>query len=468
MFYISTRNSKKILSLKDYLLQPSNFQLDGLFLPSFVRRFGESDLAKMSQMDYSSLFSFVMSSFLESVIDQGELDLIIKETFTAKNFGNDIIKIDDSARTYVVSDLTKGPSGSYNDYSAIFLTKLLDYLCEKEKVKIKIFERNLLCNGIATLSAVSKTNNLSSIILTKLKVSDYELSLLNRYKRSNDKIFQIDGSNQFLDSFFNNIIDNSGFIESKNIYFINEINCLSILCYVPIFFYTYFKIHMKPFCVSLADDHLGFAVAAYIAKTMGLPIRKIIIGIEKNLFLHTLFKEGSAVVKNDVYDGAISTLVGSVPNNLERLLYYFYNSNQSAVKRIISELYLNNKYNLNSNILNIMTNDFFVSNSVGSFDITGEIYGLARESSTYLDPSFIIYKLAFEQASASLGGQVKNIPCVLFNIFDASCNLDFINNSVGYEVKNIVRNYDNTMINTDNFLQLKADKNLILQQLINI
>ncbi|MEN9781855.1 MAG: hypothetical protein RL208_5, partial [Pseudomonadota bacterium] len=363
MFYISARNSKKILSLKDYLLQPANFQLDGLFLPSFVRRFGESDLLKMSQMDYASLFSFVMGSFLESLMPQSELDFLINETFSAKNFGNDIIKIDDSARTFVVSDLTKGPSGSYNDYSIIFLTKLLDYLCEKEKIKIRIFERNLLCNGIATLNAVSKTSNLSSVILTKLKVSDYELSLLNKYKKDDDKIFQIDCSNQFLDNFYNNIIDNSGFLESKNIYFINEINCLSVLCYVPIFFHTFFKIHMKPFCVSLADDHLGFAAAAYIAKAMGLPIRKIIIGIEKNLFLHTLFKEGVAVIKNDVYDGAVSTLVGRVPNNLERLLYYFYNSNQSSVKRIISELYLNNKYNLNSNILNIMNSDFFVSNS---------------------------------------------------------------------------------------------------------
>ncbi|MEN9781868.1 MAG: hypothetical protein RL208_18, partial [Pseudomonadota bacterium] len=92
----------------------------------------------------------------------------------------------------------------------------------------------------------------------------------------------------------------------------------------------------------------------------------------------------------------------------------------------------------------------------------------ARESSTYLDPSFVVSKLAFEQASASLGGQVKNVPCVLFNIFDASYNLDFINNTVGYEVKNVIRNYDKTKIGTDRFMQLKANENLVLQQLISI
>ena len=80
MNYFSTRDKSLKFSFKDIFLRglaPGG----GLFLPSEIKHYSKSELAKLSQLSYEDLATEILFNFCSSDIEKIELKSLIKKAY---------------------------------------------------------------------------------------------------------------------------------------------------------------------------------------------------------------------------------------------------------------------------------------------------------------------------------------------------------------------------------------------------
>ena len=229
------------------------------------------------------------------------------------------------------------------------------------------------------------------------------------------------------------IYNNTSLREMINLTFINELNVLNILAYIPAFFKMALRLDFQPFCVAVPTSNMSLGMAAYFAKKMGLPIAKIILGVEKNNFFFDFQNNGAANTKKEVEDGN-SVLYSNYPTNFERLLFYMYGANQASVKRAIQELETNGIYKLNDTTMRKFRDDFFVTICDNQMSQRNGIFSMVREKKIPVDVHLAISRIAANNALSEIGSQISMLPIVVFNTLDYRRNLEFVNASLGYEI----------------------------------
>ena len=229
------------------------------------------------------------------------------------------------------------------------------------------------------------------------------------------------------------IYNNTSLREMINLTFINELNVLNILAYVPAFFKMALKLDFQPFCVAVPTSNMSLGMAAYFAKKMGLPIAKIMLGVEKNNFFFDFQNNGAANTKKEVEDGN-SSLYSNYPTNFERLLFYMYGANQASVKRAIQELETNGIYKLNDTTMRKFRDEFFVTICDNQMSQRNGIFSMVREKKIPVDLHFAISRIAANNALSEIGSQISMLPIIVFNTLDYRRNLEFVNASLGYEI----------------------------------
>ncbi|PHN16254.1 threonine synthase [Candidatus Tremblaya phenacola] len=123
----------------------------------------------------------------------------------------------------------------------------------------------------------------------------------------------------------------------------NSINWVRLLFQTTYYFSSYFRVTIasKEYVTFLIPSgNFGNAFAGFISKTMGLPIRRIIIATNENNVLEEFFKAGTYQVRK-----ASSLLSTNTPSmdiskasNLERLLLELLNRNSNILFKVFQQI----------------------------------------------------------------------------------------------------------------------------------
>ena len=118
-----------------------------------------------------------------------------------------------------------------------------------------------------------------------------------------------------------------------NLAAVNSINWVRIMGQIVYYFWSYFRVSSKfdPMSFVVPSGNFGNAYAGYISKKMGLPIKKIIIGSNKNDILTRFFKTGKMKIKKTLTSLSPSMDI-QVSSNFERLLFDFYENGKMIEK----------------------------------------------------------------------------------------------------------------------------------------
>ena len=118
-----------------------------------------------------------------------------------------------------------------------------------------------------------------------------------------------------------------------NLAAVNSINWVRIMGQIVYYFWSYFRVSNRfdPMSFVVPSGNFGNAYAGYISKKMGLPIKKIIIGSNKNDILTRFFKTGKMKIKKTLTSLSPSMDI-QVSSNFERLLFDFYENGKMIEK----------------------------------------------------------------------------------------------------------------------------------------
>lgn len=102
--------------------------------------------------------------------------------------------------------------------------------------------------------------------------------------------------------------------------------------------------------VAVPTGNFGNILAAYYAKRMGLPVKKLICASNVNHILTDFFNTGIYDRNREFYKTITPSMDILISSNLERLLYHETNGDTNRVKKFMQELNSTGKYKIDSSL----------------------------------------------------------------------------------------------------------------------
>ena len=470
MFFVSTRNAKTLSHFKDAVLNIIPDQQGGLFAPSFFTPMDFNKIYHLASNNYKDILIKILHIFSDGYLSEITLNKLLTDVFqnfnrgfgyigrALKCYSDNIFTIQTLQDNLHVINLTHGPTGCCKDYGYCVAASIINHLSQQDGKTRAIIDVSNGISGLSSAWALKNKQYLKGFILLCTKQEPSLKALVAQADKEINNVYftHVDADCNFIDQMQYSINKNNSLKEFTNLTFINEMNLLNILAYLPFFFKAYVRCNYKPFCVSVPTGNMSLGMAAFFAKKIGIPIKKIILATEKNDFFPTLQESKIAINKDQIETGCSSFTV-NIPSNFERLLFYLYESNQASVKRTMEELEGSGRYKISDSLLAKFKEHFFVAECNNTFTIRQTIYSTIREKELYIEQHYALAKMGIDIAKSEIPNEVNNSPIVIFNTLDYRRNINFVNASLGYDLEHVQYPWTEADIKNFHTTEIKAD-----------
>ncbi|HTQ75400.1 MAG TPA: threonine synthase [Burkholderiales bacterium] len=325
MRYVSTRGGKPQAFTAILLegLAPDG----GLYLPEKFPRLASSELSAMRGMGYRGLAFAVLSKFIDD-IPAAELRGLVDATYTRKTFGSDDItpvkKLEDGL--YLLG-LSEGPSLAFKDVALQLLGNLFEYALGKRGERINILGATSGDTGSSAEYALRGKKNVNVFMLSPQgRMSAFQAAQM--YSLQDANIFNIAIRGVFDDcqDIVKAISGDAAFKAKHRIGAVNSINWARIVAQTVYYFKAYFAVTKKsgdPVSFSVPSGNFGNVYAGHVARSMGLPIKRLIVATNENDVLDEFFRTGRYRVRKaaEVQATSSPSMDISKSSNFERYAY---------------------------------------------------------------------------------------------------------------------------------------------------
>lgn len=324
MNFISTRNQslRKTLSEAIYCGLADD---GGLFMPEFMPKIALNSFT--DNLTYPVFAEKILHEFFkDDVLDHYLLDMCTR----AFSFPIPLNKLDQ--HTYLL-ELFHGPTSSFKDFGARFLAECLDHLANKKKTTILVATSG--DTGSAVASAFYRKNNINVIILyPKGQISKRQEQQITCWD-TNILALAVNGTFDDCQRLVKSAFTHPWWQEHTTLSSANSINIGRLLPQIIYYAYSslqfYQQHHVAPGYI-VPTGNLGNATAGYFAKSMGFPIREIVLATNENKTISDYLQSGEYRPRPSIATLANAMDVGN-PSNFERL-HYLFNTFDSFKKNV--------------------------------------------------------------------------------------------------------------------------------------
>ena len=355
MEYISTRNKNLNFGFKDVFLRglaPDG----GLFIPKKIKTYSESELKNLSKMSYIELATEIISNFCSPELEKNKLNKLINKSyknFTTKN----VVEIKKIGDINLV-ELYHGPTLAFKDIAMQVIGNMYDELQVSPNKKINIVVATSGDTGSAAISALNDKKNINVFVLhPHNKISNIQRKIMTTIGSNNIYNIAIKGTFDDCQKIVKDMFYENSFREKINMSAVNSINWARIVCQVVYYFYSSFKFQEKKINFSVPTGNFGDIYAGYVAKKMGLPIKKLIVATNENDILQRVINSGE-YKPSKVKPSLSPSMDVQISSNFERLLFDVLNQDDKKVSNLMSNLLSKGSFKLSSEEVNIIKKDF--------------------------------------------------------------------------------------------------------------
>ncbi len=130
---------------------------------------------------------------------------------------------------------------------------------------------------------------------------------------------------------------------------VNSVNWARVMAQIVYYFYAWYRIGMpQKFEVAVPTGNFGNIFAGYLARSMGLPIHKLILATNSNDILARFFNTGR-YQRGDVHFSLSPAMDIQVSSNFERYLYYKLDGDSGKVNEFMASFLNTGHASLNFN-----------------------------------------------------------------------------------------------------------------------
>ena len=396
MKYISTRQNSEPLGFEDILLQglaPDG----GLYVPEFLPKFSPSQMKEMAKLDYPDLAFKIIHPFVGGEINDADLKNIINKSY--KTFSHDAIApLKQISSNEYLLELFHGPTLAFKDFALQMLGNLLDHFLKKSNQKVAIIGATSGDTGSAAIMGCKACENVEIFILHPYdRVSEVQRRQMTTVLDYNVHNIAVKGNFDDCQAFVKQMfmLQSSGkdFLKGKKIVAVNSINWARIMSQIIYYFYAALRLGASEDCpvsFSVPTGNFGDIYAGYLAKKMGLPIKKLIIATNSNDIL-TRFVKNNDYSRRDLIDTLSPSMNIQVSSNFERLLFNTYKDagRPKELANLIRNFEQNGALKVEPQILENIRRDFdsYSIDDDATCDLIKQLY---RKTGETFDPHSVI------------------------------------------------------------------------------
>ena len=231
--------------------------------------------------------------------------------------------------------LTNGPTYSFKDYAARFYGRALNYFLKKRKLRRVVIVATSGDTGGAVADALYKLDNVDVVVFyPKGSISPGQRAQMTTLGE-NVYAFEVNGDFDACQALAKYLLNDKDF--AKQIFNDKEIftsaNSISVGRLLPQMvypFYAYSKVK-EEFIASIPSGNFGDMMGTVVAKEMGLPVSKIICGVNENTIFPEFLETGKYITRS-AKNSPSSAMIVSHPSNVARLID-FYNGHISDIRK---------------------------------------------------------------------------------------------------------------------------------------
>jgi threonine synthase len=398
MRYKSTRGGVKDLSFTDAFLM--GLATDGgLIVPENIP---QVDLDKLSSLTYKELAFEIFSLFIDD-IDKQDIKNLIEKSYSTFDT-DEVAPVVKQDGVYIL-ELFHGPTFAFKDIALQFLGNLFEYTLKKTGSYINILGATSGDTGSAAIYGLRGKENVNIFILHPHgKVSPIQELQMTTVNDENVYNLAIKGTFDDCQYIVKSIFNDLEFKNRYKLGAVNSINWARILAQIVYYFYAYFKSGVEELYFSVPTGNFGDIFAGYVAKRMGLPIKKLILATNSNDILYRFVNFGDYSIAN-VVETLSPSMDIQIASNFERYLYYLFNEDAQKVKSLMDEFSKTRKLSFDDEMM-AKVREEFESYRVDVDSTLSTIEAFYKETGYVIDPH------TASGVKAMLDSSYKNAICL--------------------------------------------------------
>lgn len=336
MNYQSTRGKVRGIPFKDAVMM-GLAEDGGLLLPESIPLLDAAELDQLAELPYPELAFRIISRYATD-IPAGDLRQLIDRSYA--NFSSPEVTPVVKQNGVHILELFHGPTLAFKDVALQLLGNLFEYLLEERGEQMNILGATSGDTGSAAIYGVRGKKNINIFILhPHKKVSPIQELQMTTVTDPNVFNLAIRGTFDDGQDIVKQIFGDLDFKRRYALGSINSINWARVMAQIVYYFYAWGQVSratgQREVYFSVPTGNFGDIFAGYIAKRMGLPIRRLVLATNANDILTRFIKTGDYSISS-VNPTLSPSMDIQIASNFERYLFYLYDENPGMVRNVIA------------------------------------------------------------------------------------------------------------------------------------
>lgn len=335
--YCSTRGKAPLLGFEDTVI--AGLATDGgLYLPERWPRFTPDALQLMRELDYPALAARVIAPFALPAVKEAELAEIAADAY--HSFGHeDVAPLKPIAEGEWMLELFHGPTLAFKDYALQVLGRLFELVLNRRGTRMTIIGATSGDTGSAAIEACRDRPAIEIFMLhPKGRVSEVQRRQMTTVTSANVHNIAVEGTFDDCQALVKDMFNDAPFRERYRLGAVNSINWARIVAQVVYYVRAALALGApdRPVSFAVPTGNFGNVFSGYVARCIGVPIKRLIIGSNRNDILTRFFATGRMEL-GEVYPTLSPSMDIQISSNFERLLFEIYDRDGAAVQRLMDQ-----------------------------------------------------------------------------------------------------------------------------------
>ncbi len=326
MKYGSTRGRAASQSFTEILLEglaPDG----GLMVPEQWPRLTRAKLDAMRDLAYPRL-AFEILRFFADDFPGGELKSLVERTYTAEVFGTpEITPLATLEPNLHLLRLSNGPTLAFKDLAMQLLGNLFEHVLDRRDGRLNVLGATSGDTGSAAEHALKGKSRVDVFMLSPHgRMSAFQRAQMYSLADPNIHNIAVEGMFDDCQDVVKAVNLDAAFKERHGIGAVNSINWARVVAQVVYYFKGYFAVtraNDEPVSFAVPSGNFGNIFAGYVARRMGLPIRRLVLATNENDVLDEFFRTGRYRPRKSAETRATSSpsMDISKASNFERFIW---------------------------------------------------------------------------------------------------------------------------------------------------
>ncbi|MGU3542436.1 threonine synthase [Methylobacterium sp. A52T] len=385
MLHVSTRGAAAPLSFSDALL--AGLARDGgLYVPQTWPQIGRSEIAALAGRPYAEAAKRVLRPLIDGDVAGPDLDRMIDAAYATFRHPAvcPLTQLDDNL---FLLELFHGPTLAFKDVAMQLLGRLMDHVLAERGARATIVGATSGDTGSAAVEAFGGLDRVDVFILYPHgRVSEVQRRQMTSVPAQNVHALAVDGTFDDCQNLVKALFQHADFADAVRLSGVNSINWARVAAQAVYYFTSAVALGSphRPVSFAVPTGNFGDVLAGWVAKQMGLPVERLMIGTNANDILVRTLEHGAYELRGVVPTTSPSMDI-QISSNFERLLFEALGRDATSLSRLMAGLKQSGGFSLNPEVLATVRAEFDAV-AVPEPDVMAEIALTQAATGVVLDP----------------------------------------------------------------------------------